>query len=106
MVEHNKNQLSDVLLTNGLDLLHRGRERVADRLIRTGKIIRSSRFHRLDRLKWVLVGVGAGVGLGMLLAPLSGSESRENISNKVHDLRSRVRDRLQVRTTPATGTHG
>ena len=42
-----------------------------------------------------LMGVGVGVGIGMLLAPASGQKTRADISEKVKDVREKVRDRLR-----------
>jgi hypothetical protein len=49
--------------------------------------------------------VGLGIGVGILLAPASGEETRSSIAEKVQDVGERVRDRfsLEVRK-PATGT--
>jgi gas vesicle protein len=64
------------------------------------------RFERPSRLKWMLIGVGVGVGVGMLLAPVSGQEARDTLSDKVQDIGGRVRDRFQSEDVRATGTQG
>ena len=58
-----------------------------------------------------LGGVGLGVGLGLLLAPASGQETRSAIRDKVVSLKNRVGDRVAektpLRVTPhpsSTGT--
>jgi hypothetical protein len=38
----------------------------------------------------LLVGLGVGVGVGILIAPASGEETRNNISEKVQDLGGKV----------------
>jgi gas vesicle protein len=41
-----------------------------------------------------LIGVGIGVGVGLLLAPASGEETRDTITNKVQEFGDRVRDKF------------
>ena len=48
-------------------------------------------------MKAFLAGLGIGVGLGILFAPMSGEETRENISHRAGDLVDQGRER--VRTT-------
>jgi gas vesicle protein len=55
-------------------------------------------------MKSFLAGLGIGVGLGILFAPMSGEETRENISHRAGDLADSARDlvgqgRERVRTT-------
>lgn len=93
MKKHSRNQLLKVLLGTGIYLLHRGRERMADRINDIGDTIQG-RFERPSHLKWILIGAGMGVGAGMLLAPVTGRKARENISNKAHDIGGGIRKRL------------
>jgi gas vesicle protein len=60
-----------------------------------------------------LGGVGLGVGLGMLLAPVSGEEARSVIRGKAADVRNKVTDfasgssgTTQFGSTQPTGTTG
>jgi hypothetical protein len=62
-----------------------------------------------------LIGVGVGAGLGILLAPAAGSETRDAIRDKAVDMKNRVVDsasretdriRQSVRSMPSTGTEG
>jgi len=53
-----------------------------------------------------LMGVGVGVGIGMLLAPASGQKTRADISEKVKDVREKVRDRSSRKPQGASGTYG
>jgi gas vesicle protein len=63
-----------------------------------------------------LLGVGVGAGLGILLAPAAGSETREAIRDKAVDMKNRVVDSAatatgkvrssSVRNMPSTGTEG
>jgi gas vesicle protein len=80
-------------------------------------------------MKGFLFGLGLGIGLGVLFAPMSGEETRNNLSERANDLANSARDsyaqnrdRLQkgveairgtaeramnqVRNEPATGTSG
>lgn len=57
--------------------------------------------HTFRNVMSFLVGVGVGVGAGMLLAPYSGQEIRNSISDKVQDIGNRVSGH---RDTFATGT--
>lgn len=55
-------------------------------------------------MKSFLAGLGIGVGLGILFAPMSGEETRENLSQRAGDLAESARDlvgqgRERVRTT-------
>lgn len=72
MTRHRRQQLLDVLFATGLYLLQRGRKRVADGISNTGQSIQD-RFKPPRHLRWMLVGVAVGVGVGMLLAPVTGS---------------------------------
>jgi gas vesicle protein len=54
----------------------------------------------------MLIGMSAGVGVGLLLAPVTGREARENLSYRVHDIGGRVRDRFQSESERITGTEG
>jgi uncharacterized membrane protein len=104
MRKHTRNQLLEALLGTGLYLLHRKREHEADRISDVAAEI-LDHFERPSHLKWVLVGAGLGIGFGMLLAPVTGREARENISSRVHDIGGRVRSRFEERKR-ATGTRG
>ncbi len=48
----------------------------------------------------------ARVGIGMLLAPASGQKTRADISEKVKDVREKVRDRSSRKPQGASGTYG
>jgi len=48
-----------------------------------------------------------GVGVAMLLAPASGKETRNAISNRAHEFGGRVRDKFSgEKREPGTGTYG
>ena len=48
-----------------------------------------------DKTIFFAAGCGIGLAIGALLAPRSGSEMRQNLSDKVDDLTRKVQDRLQ-----------
>jgi gas vesicle protein len=41
-----------------------------------------------------LIGLGIGVGVGMLLAPMSGEETRNNIRERANDLADQAREAM------------
>jgi gas vesicle protein len=56
------------------------------------------------RMKSFLAGLGIGIGLGILFAPMSGEETRDNLTQRASDLADSARDlanqgRDKVRTT-------
>jgi len=55
-------------------------------------------------MKSFLAGLGIGIGLGILFAPMSGEETRDNLTQRASDLAESARDlvdqgRERVRTT-------
>ena len=46
-------------------------------------------------MKSFLVGLGVGLGLGVLFAPMSGEETRNNIAQRANDLADQARDTLE-----------
>jgi hypothetical protein len=83
-------------------------DRASDRASEIADEARSAIFPEEDHtLRNVLVfaaGVGVGVGAGLLLAPASGEDIRNSISEKVQDIRDQVRGRVSNRNYGATGT--
>jgi gas vesicle protein len=51
--------------------------------------------HTLRNFLSFAAGIGVGVGVGMLLAPSSGSELRNTITDKVQDISNRVKGRSE-----------
>lgn len=43
-------------------------------------------------MKSFLFGLGLGIGLGVLFAPMSGEDTRENLSERANDLASSARE--------------
>src|ERR1700732_1139783 len=76
-------------------------ETAADRVSRATDVIRGedgSNF--LGTAGAAVLGLGGGVGIGLLLAPASGEETRSNLADKARDIRDRVSSRVG-----ATGTY-
>jgi gas vesicle protein len=46
-------------------------------------------------MKAFLVGLGIGLGLGVLFAPMSGEETRSNIADRANDLANSARESLE-----------
>jgi gas vesicle protein len=46
-------------------------------------------------MKAFLFGLGLGVGLGVLFAPMSGRETRENIAERANDLATSAKETLE-----------
>jgi gas vesicle protein len=46
-------------------------------------------------MKSFLFGLGLGVGLGVLFAPMSGQETRDNIAERASDLASSARETIE-----------
>jgi gas vesicle protein len=69
-------------------------------------------------MKAFLFGLGLGIGLGVLFAPMSGQEARENITERANDLANSAKETLDqgrerfrsglgsVRNMGRTGTEG
>jgi gas vesicle protein len=55
-----------------------------------------------SRVTGFLVGAGVGAALGLLLAPASGSETRETVRDKAAEVTNRIR--RSVLSMPPTGT--
>ena len=89
-------------------------EDAVDRLEAAGAALQG-RSYWPSRAMGFLLGVGVGAGLGVLLAPQSGNETREAIRGKAVDAKNKVVDaasmatgkiRQSVTSMPATGTEG
>ena len=68
-----------------------------------------------SRVTGFLLGVGVGAGLGILLAPASGAETRDAVRNKAIDMKDKIFEstatakekiRQSVASMPYTGTEG
>ena len=49
--------------------------------------------------------MGIGVGVGLLIAPASGEETRADVPDKISDFGDKVRKRTGKKAQAATGTH-
>lgn len=77
------------------------------RFSRASEAIRGEDHHAMGSAAALLIGIGVGVGVGMLLAPASGEQTRNNISNRVQEFGDRVRDKFsEARREPSSGTYG
>jgi hypothetical protein len=77
----------------------------SDRFSRaTGALRGEQESHIFGKAVAMVIGVGVGVGIGLLIAPASGDETLEEISNKVSEFSDKVRQRPNPQG--ATGTEG
>jgi gas vesicle protein len=83
-------------------------EDAVDRLQSAADTIQGNNNQWPSRIGGFLLGVGIGAGLGILLAPASGSETRESVREKAADVTSRIRRKVtnMPSTMQATGTEG
>jgi YtxH-like protein len=83
-------------------------DRVSDRASQFADDARTAIFpeedHTLRNVLLFAAGVGVGVGAGLLLAPASGEELRNSISEKVQDISDKVKGRTSSQNYGATGT--
>jgi hypothetical protein len=119
-----KRAVLGVLLSTGLYLLDNLRERMpdniddikgkaretyetaSDRLGRATDVLRGKEDSQmLGKVRALLIGVGIRVGVGLLIAPASGEETRADIVDEVSASGEKVSDRKR-KPQRATGTHG
>ena len=119
-----KRELFGVLLGTGLYLLDNLGERLPDnvenikggareryetaseRLGRAADALRGKEHSQiLGKVGALLIGAAIGAGVGLLIAPASGEETRADIANKVSDLGKKVPGR-ERKPQSASGTHG
>lgn len=78
-------------------------DRASDRAVELAEDARSAVYpredHTLRNLVAFAAGVGVGVGAGILLAPSSGTELRNTIGDKVHEIGNRVKNRSESYST-------
>ncbi len=83
-------------------------DRASDRASQMADDARTAIFpeedHTLRKVLVFVAGVGVGVGAGLLLAPASGQEIRNSISEKVQDISDKVKGRVSNQNLSATGT--
>ena len=82
-------------------------ETASDRLGHASDALRGKEdSHIFGNVSALLIGVGIGLGVGLLIAPASGEKTRADISDKVSDLGSKVREQAGKKPPGATGTYG
>jgi hypothetical protein len=101
-----RNRMSD-----GIDdLSERARDTYGEasrRASRAVEVVRGEDHSGINSAAALVIGVGVGVGVGLLLAPASGRETRNQISNRVQEFGGRVRDKFaSEKSEPGTGTYG
>jgi len=79
-------------------------ETATERVRRASRAIRGEDNDVLRNTLFFAAGIGVGLGVGLILAPASGDETRSVIAGKVHDMGGRVR--RQFSSEGATGTAG
>lgn len=107
-----KDSLFDVLLGTGLDLLDLVRDRAADhaesisdtakdvydtargRVHKASRAITGEDRSGLSSAAALVLGVSLGVALGILFAPASGEQVRQNIADKFQEFGGRIRSRV------------
>lgn len=64
--------------------------------------------HTMRNVLMFGAGIAVGAGIGMLMAPASGEETRDEIRAKVHEFGGRVKDRVKEKVSQVmpTGTDG
>jgi YtxH-like protein len=62
--------------------------------------------HKFGKVGALVTGVAIGVGIGLLIAPASGEETRSDIADKVTDFGDKVRERTEKKPLGTTGTQG
>jgi hypothetical protein len=84
------------------DVFDTGSDRAKDVYARGSKRVRNASdalqgddSHTWSTVGALLVGLGVGVGIGILVAPASGEETRNNLSEKVQDLGGKVWSRAE-----------
>ena len=91
------------LMDQTSDTVDRASHRASEMVDDAREAIYPREDHTLRNLLAFAAGVGVGIGAGMLLAPSSGSELRDNITDKVHEIKNRVANRAE---SYSTGTEG
>jgi hypothetical protein len=89
------------LMDETADQMDRVSERASSIADNARDMVAPRESHGFRNFMTFLLGVGVGVGAGMLLAPSSGEELRNTITDKVQDIGSRVTGRNEAY---ATGT--
>jgi hypothetical protein len=78
----------------------------SDRVRRASDVLRGDDHSGIKTAAALLVGVAVGVGVGLLFAPASGEQVRENLVGKVQDFGGKVKSRFSKEDAAGTGTYG
>ena len=89
------------LIDQTADQVDRASDRAAEFAENARDAVYPREDHTLRNILAFAAGIGVGVGAGMLLAPSSGTELRNTISDKVQEIGNRVKSRGE---TYATGS--
>jgi YtxH-like protein len=87
------------LMDQAADTVDRASDRAVEFADDARSVVYPKEDRRLRNLIAFAAGVGVGVGAGMLLAPSSGTEFRNTIGDKVHEISNRVRNRSENYST-------
>ena|SRR5438309_5974385 len=87
------------LMDQGSDRMDRLSDRASDFADDARDAIYPRENHTMRNIMAFAAGVGVGVGAGMLLAPSSGTELRNTITDKVQDISNKVRTRGEAYAT-------
>jgi gas vesicle protein len=81
-------------------------ETASRRIGRASDSLRGRDHRALSSATALLMGAAAGVGIAMLFAPASGQKTRADISEKVKNVREKIRSRSSSEPQGASGTYG
>ena len=79
------------------DFAHDTYEATADRVERASKALRQEDNHVMWDMLRLVVGLGIGAGVGLLIAPANGEETRTKLAEKAQEVGGHLRQRLPVR---------
>jgi hypothetical protein len=89
------------------DVAQQKYETVANRVARASQAIRGEDSNVLRNVLCFAAGTGVGIGVGLIFAPASGEETRNEIAGRVHDIGGKVRKKFSSsEVASATGTAG
>jgi gas vesicle protein len=86
------------------DAAQRKYETAANRLARASRAIRGGDNNLLRSALFFAAGTGVGIGMGLILAPASGEETRGEIAGRVREIGDKVRRQFADEDVSATGT--
>jgi gas vesicle protein len=116
-IKNRGNSVSDTISDKYDDVSDAVGEKYEDAVSRLENAVNAlrGRSHWASRVTGLLLGIGVGAGLGILLAPAAGWETRQSVREKAVDTKKRVFEsassaaekiRRSVASMPSTGTEG